>query len=138
MTRPEINVTPLIDVLLVLLIIFMVVTPIRPSSFSARIPGEPTRDPRVDVEPDTLIVAVSLRSEVLLNEEVVNATIDEMTPLTERLKIIFAERSAQLNEQRTVFIKAPRTISYGDVAKVIDAVKAAGTDPVSLQIDELE
>ena len=44
MTRPIINVTPLIDVLLVLLIIFMVVTPMRPSSFKARIPSKPISD----------------------------------------------------------------------------------------------
>ena len=40
--------------------------------------------------------------------------------------------------ERTVFVKAPRSISYGEVARVIDAVKGAGANPVGLQIDELE
>ena len=55
MTRPTINVTPLIDVLLVLLIIFMVVTPMRPSSFKAAIPAERRDTPTVLPHPDTLV-----------------------------------------------------------------------------------
>lgn len=138
MNRPEINVTPLIDVLLVLLIIFMVVAPIKPSSFDARIPSEPTKDPRVDADPDTLVVAYTRSSELLLNTERLNASIDDSSALTSRLKEIFAERKTNMSEQRTVFIKAPSSISYGDVAKLIDAVKLAGANPVSLQIDELD
>ena len=138
MNRPEINVTPLIDVLLVLLIIFMVVAPIRPSSFDARIPNEPSKDPVVDVDPETLIVTYTRGQELLLNKEKLNASIDDATALTMRLKEIFAGRKTNMSEQRTVFIKAPRSISYGDAAKLIDAVKAGGADPISLQIDDLE
>lgn len=138
MNRSEINVTPLIDVLLVLLIIFMVVAPIRPSSFDARIPNEPSKDPVVDVDPETLIVTYTRGQELLLNKEKLNASIDDATALTMRLKEIFAGRKTNMREQRTVFIKAPRSISYGDAAKLIDAVKAGGADPISLQIDDLE
>ena len=138
MNRSEINVTPLIDVLLVLLIIFMVVAPIRPSSFDARIPNEPSKDPVVDVDPETLIVTYTRGQELLLNKEKLNASINDATALTMRLKEIFAGRKTNMREQRTVFIKAPRSISYGDAAKLIDAVKAGGADPISLQIDDLE
>ena len=51
MQQPRINVTPLIDVLLVLLIIFMVVSPMRPNSFKAKIPSEPTNDPECSSKP---------------------------------------------------------------------------------------
>jgi biopolymer transport protein ExbD len=68
----------------------------------------------------------------------VNATISDTESLTSRLRELFAKRLANFNEERTVFIKAPRTLSYGDVAKLIDAVKAGGADPVSLQIDDLD
>lgn len=138
MNRPEINVTPLIDVLLVLLIIFMVVAPIRPSSFNARIPSEPSKDPLVGVDPEALVVIYSLNAGIRLNKEPLNESIEDTEPLTSRLREIFAARRANLSEQRSVFIKAPRALSYGDVAKLIDAVKAAGADPVSLQVDELE
>ena len=138
MNRPEINVTPLIDVLLVLLIIFMVVAPIRPSGFNTRIPSEPSKDARVDVNPDTLVVSYLPNSEIRLNNETVAATIEITESLTVRLREVFAQRRANLNDQRTVFIKAPKELNYGDVVKLIDAVKAAGADPISLQIDDLE
>ena len=138
MNRPEINVTLLIDVILVLLIIFMVVAPIRPSSFNARIPSEPTNDPRVGPDPNTLVVAYSEGSAIKLNGESLDATIADTSGLAARLRSLFAERKTNLNDQRTVFIKAPKTLSYGEVAILIDAVKAAGADPVSLQIDNLE
>ena len=138
MNRPEINVTPLIDVLLVLLIIFMVVAPIRPSAFNARIPSGPSADPHVRPDPDTLVVASGQNSELSLNNEKLDATIENTDVLVQRLSGVFASRKANLNNQRTVFVKAPRSLSYGDVAKIIDALKAAGADPISLQIDTLE
>ena len=148
MTRPHINVTPLIDVLLVLLIIFMVVTPMKPSSFEARVPAEPTKDITVSPDPRTIVVVVGEDESVLVNRDEIGATIDDPQKLIELLQRIFAQRelnyaaptaeNATSQIERTVFIKAPRALSYGDVAKVVDAVKAGGARPISLQIDGLE
>ena len=150
MTKPQINVTPLIDVLLVLLIIFMVITPTKPSAFEARIPSEPENTEGVEPDPNTIVVIVGRDSSLKLNHEILTATVDEPARLIERLSGIFAER--ELNHayvesqgaemtpqiQRTVFIKAPRLLPYGSVAKVVDAIKGAGSRPISLQIDDLD
>ena len=148
--KPEINVTPLIDVLLVLLIIFMVVTPMKPSAFDARIPQQPADDLIVEPSPLTLIVTVGRDSTLRLNREPAASTVDDPKGLVETLKNIFdlrtqnmafAEKSASnptLHIERTVFIKAPRGLDYGSVARVIDAVKTGGASPVSLQIDNLD
>ena len=149
MTKPQINVTPLIDVLLVLLIIFMVVTPMKPSAFDAKIPQPPDTNPIVEVAPDTLVVVVNRDSSIALNKEQLRASVEESSALTERLKTVFRLREENLafvdnhdgavpQIQRTVFIKAPKRLSYGSVARVVDAVKMAGASPVSLQIDDLE
>ena len=147
--KPHINVTPLIDVLLVLLIIFMVVTPMKPSAFEARIPHEPNDDRDVPPHPDTLLITVNRDSSLTLNTESLGASVDDPGKLTIRLAEVFRSRetthsfaetpashSPRIN--RTVFIKASRSTAYGSVAKVVDAVKLAGADPVSLQIDSLD
>ena len=141
---PKINVTPLIDVLLVLLIIFMVIAPLKPSSLKAKIPSEP--DPRnLGISPpDTLVIGVGADLTLSINNTKGLGSIDSPEALIARLRSIFAERQANgaLDEngdvQRTVFVKAPRNIGYGAVAKVIDAVKQAGAEPLALQIDYLD
>jgi len=138
MNRPEINVTPLIDVLLVLLIIFMVVTPMKPSSFDTRIPSEPTDDPRVESPPDALIVNYNSVGTIRINKEPTAATLNEPSKLSARLTEIFKMREQNANRERTVFIKAPTSLDYGSVAKLIDAVKAGGAEPISLPIDDLD
>ena len=150
MSKPHINVTPLIDVLLVLLIIFMVISPIKPSAFEARIPSQPKQDDIVEVNPDTLIVIVGSAGSLRLNNENSEATTEDPAKLIARLAGIFAERERNFafidsqpgdpapQVQRTVFIKAPRNLPYGSVAKVVDAVKQGGAKPISLQIDDLE
>lgn len=154
MSRPEINVTPLIDVLLVLLIIFMVITPLKPSGFKARVPAEPDGTLAGKEHPETLIVAMNREGSLSLNRETEIATVNEPTALFERLQAVFRDRiangSVRSNStldaerpypdviERTVFIKAPRSAAYGDVARVVDAVKLSGAYPVSLQIDDLE
>ena len=137
MTKPEINVTPLIDVLLVLLIIFMVVTPVKPSKFDARVPSEPTND-NAQVPPQMLIVTVGADTSLGLNTEKLNATVASPDAMTARLKEVFAARERNLENERTVFIKAPKNLDYGTVAKVVDAVKMSGAAPISLQIDRLD
>jgi biopolymer transport protein ExbD len=138
MTKPEINVTPLIDVLLVLLIIFMVVTPIKPSKFNARVPSEPTDSDDINPNPKTLIVTVDANTSIGLNTEKLNATVASPDSMIARLKEVFAAREQNLENERTVFIKAPKNINYGTVAKVVDAVKMSGAAPISLQIDRLD
>ncbi len=65
--KPNINVTPLIDVLLVLLIIFMVVSPLKPSDFKTKIPQEPVNNDEIDPNPHILIVALDSESSIRLN-----------------------------------------------------------------------
>lgn len=137
MTKPEINVTPLIDVLLVLLIIFMVVTPVKPSKFDARVPSPPTND-LAQVPPQMLIVTVDANGSIGLNTEKLDATVTSPHALIARLKDVFSAREQNLDKERTVFIKARKNLDYGTVAKVVDAVKMAGAAPISLQIDRLD
>jgi len=153
MTKPNINVTPLIDVLLVLLIIFMVVSPLKPNGFKARIPAESKNDPNVAVNINTLVAVVENDGSLRLNNESNLGTTTDTATLTKRLQSVLAARieSGQISErfaddaerppsdriERTVFIKAPRTAGYGEVARVVDAVKLAGAFPISLQIDDL-
>jgi biopolymer transport protein ExbD len=143
---PRINVTPLIDVLLVLLIIFMVITPVKPSRFEAKVPAEPKDQPLVDVKPNPLTLVVSINREtrvVMLNNDSAG-TIDDTTALTAKLADIFKQRESNgvfregTNEvEKTIFIKSPKLAKYGDVVKVIDAAKFAGASPIGLQIDDL-
>lgn len=150
--KPNINVTPLIDVLLVLLIIFMVISPVKPTDFKAKIPGE-SKSSDEKPAPDTLIVALSSDSAIRLNNESDLGNVENPGKLVERLSEIFRQRTenhayapdlefrTDLPEaekiQKTVFIKAPRNADYGSVVKIIDAVKLAGAQPISLQIDDL-
>ena len=139
MSKPEINVTPLIDVLLVLLIIFMVVTPVKPDKFEARIPSELKNENNLIVpNPHTLVVTVSADSSLGLNKDQIDATAATPKALIDRLKGVFDARAQNLENERTVFIKAPKGIDYGTVAKVVDAVKMSGGAPISLQIDRLD
>lgn len=145
---PNINVTPLIDVLLVLLIIFMVITPTKPSRFEAKVPAEPKEEEKNVVlkpNPNTLIIFINKdNGKIRLNQDEIG-DISDTGPLTARLQEIFKIRESQgilrqdSNEvEKTVFIKAPRSIKYGDVVKVVDAAKTADAEPIGLQIDDLE
>ncbi|HKP81572.1 MAG TPA: biopolymer transporter ExbD [Pyrinomonadaceae bacterium] len=152
--QPYINVTPLIDVLLVLLIIFMVVTPLKPSRFKADIPTQ--RDPNEDLSklkpnPLTLVVSIANDLSIKLNQDNMGS-VNDTTPLSNKLVQVFKERketraykvgmeTSNVSEdekiEKTVFVKAPRALKYGEVVKVIDAIKGAGASPVGLQVDDL-
>jgi biopolymer transport protein ExbD len=152
---PYINVTPLIDVLLVMLIIFMVVTPLKPSRFKADIPTQ--RDPNEDVSklkpnPLTLVVSITPDLQLKLNQDSMGS-VNDTSALAAKLQQTFQQRKEQgayselmktrtdlpadQRIERTVFVKAPRALKYGDVVKVIDAIKGAGASPVGLQVDDL-
>lgn len=144
---PNINVTPLIDVLLVLLIIFMVISPSKPSRFEAKVPAEPKPEDQnvlLKPNPNTLIVFLDKEGKLRLNQDDMGNVADS-SGLTNKLSEVFKlrEQSGVFREgtneiEKTVFIKSPRSVKYGEVAKVVDAVKFAGAQPVGLQIDDLE
>ena len=152
---PYINVTPLIDVLLVVIIIFMVVTPLKPSRFKADIPTQ--RDPNEQIQnlkpnPLTLVVSITPDLQLKLNQEVMGS-VNDTSALAAKLLQTFQQRKEQhaykvgmetatnipedQRIEKTVFVKAPRALHYGDVVKVIDAIKGAGANPVGLQVDDL-
>jgi biopolymer transport protein ExbD len=151
--KPFINVTPLIDVLMVVLIIFMIAAPLKPNSFAAKLPAEP--DGRV-LPPDirTLVVTIAADRTLKLNglpDDM--GTVEDPSKLSLFLTSLFNQRKANhsyraemlsrvdlpedIRIEKTVFIKAPRFIPYGDVTKVIDGIKGAGAEPVGLQLDGL-
>ena len=143
---PHINVTPLIDVLLVLLIIFMVITPLKPSRFEAKVPAEPKDEQQVNVKPNplTLVVAINRDSKAVTLNNDPFGDVSDPEKLTNKLREIFKERENNgvfregTNQvEKTVFIKSPKSVRYGDVVKVIDAAKFAGAEPIGLQIDDL-
>lgn len=91
-TRPSINVTPLIDVLLVLLIIFMVISPLKPSRFQVSLPPEKLDNRDVKPNPDTIIVTVGADSSLKLNRETDMGTVSDPSALVARLDSIFEQR----------------------------------------------
>ncbi len=152
--KPNINVTPLIDVLLVMLIIFMVASPLKPHSFSAKLPAEPDHDQPVETDPQTLVVTIQADLTLKLNglpDDM--GTVEDTSKLSAFLVSLFNQRlrnhayryemisrldvPEDKRIQKTVFIKGPRSISYGSVTKVIDGLKGAGAEPIGLQLDGL-
>jgi biopolymer transport protein ExbD len=125
---PEINVTPLIDVLLVLLIIFMVVAPSRPGQFEAKVPMRPPTDKPAPPRSDLLVVTVNAEGAVTLNGTAL--TVDE---LGDMLASVLVDRT-----DRSVIVRAPKGMPYRDVVAVVDQLKGAGAGPIGLQVDYLE
>ena len=150
---PTINVTPLIDVLLVLLIIFMVAAPLKPHRFLAKLPAEPLNNPDVKANINTLVVTIESDRTLKLNALTDMGTVDDLSKINATLVSLFEERRRNRNYrpematrvdlpeseriEKTVFIKAPRSIPYGEVARVLDGLKGSGASPIGLQLDGL-
>jgi biopolymer transport protein TolR len=127
--KADINVTPMIDVLLVLLIIFMVIAPITPKGLEALVP-QPAPPGQQTTLSDTRTVVVSINRDrsMLINQEPTTET-----TLGPRLEEIFKTRA-----ERVVFVKGDPDLEYRDVAKVIDIAKGAGIDRVGLMTAKIE
>jgi biopolymer transport protein ExbD len=122
---PSINVTPLIDVLLVLLIIFMVIQPHK----EAKLPVKAPERPQIDLpSPETLMLTVSGDMQLQLNSKPIE--VDELLAL---LADLMEQRPL---DSRTLFIKAPSSLAYGSVVLLIDLAKGAGVVTVGLVKDE--
>src|SRR5262245_16313922 len=127
---PFINVTPLIDVLLVLLIIFMIISPMRPNKFEARIPEKQDPDEKKSEE-IALVETINQGGGYALNLQPAKA-VDELRSQVSRA----LDRPP--TDLKSVFLKAPRALNYGEVVKVIDVMKIAGCAPIGLQIEYLD
>ena len=149
----DINVTPLIDVLLVMLIIFMVAAPLKPQRFLTKVPSQPDQNLNVYPNPKTLVVTIRPDLTLMLNKLTDMGSVNDMSKISITLSDLFQQRiqnhvyrddlrdRADLPDsvrvEKTVFIKAPRSLPYADVVRVLDSLKGAGASPIGLQIDDL-
>ena len=128
-TVSDINVTPLVDVMLVLLIIFMVITPLLQKNVSVDLAE--TRNPRAmpgDEKEDAVEVAVTRDGKYYLGKD--GITLQEITP---KVKDEIANKLDKI-----VYIRADARAKYGDVTKAVDAVRAAGVEQLGLITNRLQ
>ena len=120
--KSDINITPYIDILLVLLIIFMTVTPLKQHEHPIRVPQPaPATQPK-EVKPDSIIVDMTLDHSIKLNQKPI--TLPELeTTLTE----VFRRRAV-----KNLFIRGDAALPYGDVFVLLDIAKRSGVGDIAL------
>ena len=121
--KSDINMTPMIDVLLVLIIIFMVITPLTPKGLEALIPQPPPPNQKQDQADDrTVVVTINKDHSMLINTDPIAES-----ALPKRLEDVFRTRA-----ERIMFVKGDPDIEYRWVAEVVDIAHGAGVDKVGL------
>jgi biopolymer transport protein TolR len=123
------NVVPLIDILLVLIIIFMVITPLTPKGLDALVPQpSPNKEQSQELENKTVVVQVAENGKLKINNEDTNW--EQLGP---RMEQIFKDRA-----EKVAFVKGDNDVLFMDVARAIDIMHQAGIDKVGLITAKLE
>ncbi|MGE0126496.1 MAG: ExbD/TolR family protein [Blastocatellales bacterium] len=130
---PYINMTPMIDILLVLLIIFMVISPQKPHRFEAKIPEKPPENMQ-EQPPDPLSLLITIP----MNGDAYKLNTEEHKGLKALGDRLLKALDGRPQDRKAVFIKGPRALNYGEVVKIIDVVKQSGGSPIGLQIEGLD
>jgi biopolymer transport protein TolR len=124
--KSDINITPLVDVVLVLLIIFMVITPLLQMGYDVKVPPKATVDqPQSSL--DQLIVSLTPQNRIFLNKQ-------EVTPqqLTQQLGDILKNRASN---NRTVFFSADDGATYGECVRVMDLIRTSGASNLGIVLE---
>ena len=125
--RADINVTPFIDILLVLLVIFMTISPTKPLGLKAEVPQPPQPGLQIETQNTVIVLSMDRNGVIKVNQDEV-----ESVQLIGRLQDIFKSRS-----DRTVFLQADNELLFNDVAQLIDAAKAAGVEQLGLMTEHI-
>jgi biopolymer transport protein ExbD len=125
----EMNVVPLIDILLVLLIIFMVITPLTPKGMDTLVPQpNPNQQQQQEIDNKTVVVQITKDGKIKINNE--DSSWGGLGP---RMEQIFKERA-----EKVAFVKGDNEVLFEQVARAIDIMRGAGIDKVGLITAKLE
>jgi biopolymer transport protein ExbD len=126
--KSDINITPYIDILLVLLIIFMVITPVKQMDLDVKVPQAPAEPEKPSApDPSVIVVSVAENAQIAINQDPT-----DISALGPKLQEIYSARA-----NKNMFISASPKLPYGDVVKVIDIAKGAGVGDIGLITEEI-
>jgi len=120
--KSDINITPYIDILLVLLIIFMVVNPMKPFDQEVRVPKQSVTPPPPSVKQDQIVVEIDLNHDIHINQMPVS-----FDKLSTTLYAIFSGRS-----NKNMYIRGDPKLEYGYVFQILDIAKRSGVGDIAL------